>query len=106
LWTRHRNGLALAPATYTARLTGDATLTENITVLIDPRVAEDGVTPADRRSSSITACVSPRLWSCEPDAGARGHSTARAGAVADPESCKIVNTLADKINTQLVRYGS
>ncbi len=106
---RHRNGLALAPATYTARLkVGDATLTESITVLIDPRVAEDGVTPADLqeqfdhgvRVAALVASVNQTL--------ARVRTLQQqfgAGATANPEKLKIVNTLADKINTQPVRYG-
>jgi photosystem II stability/assembly factor-like uncharacterized protein len=106
---RHRNGLALAPATYTARLkVGDTTLTENITVLIDPRVAEDGVTPADLqeqfdhgvRVAALVASVNQTLARVRTLQQQYG-----AGAAADPEKLKIVNTLADKINTQPVRYG-
>jgi photosystem II stability/assembly factor-like uncharacterized protein len=45
---RHQNGVTLPPGQYQARLIlGDMTLTEGFNVLIDPRVAEDGVTVAD-----------------------------------------------------------
>jgi photosystem II stability/assembly factor-like uncharacterized protein len=45
---RHRAGVTLPPGRYQARLkTGAVTLTEPFNVLIDPRVAADGVTQAD-----------------------------------------------------------
>ena len=45
---RHKNGLTVPPGRYQARLTvGGATATESFNVLIDPRVAADGVTLAD-----------------------------------------------------------
>ncbi|HSE30153.1 MAG TPA: hypothetical protein VLA93_01110 [Pyrinomonadaceae bacterium] len=45
---RHQAGVTLPPGQYQARLkVGDKTFTEPFSVLIDPRVAEDGVTLAD-----------------------------------------------------------
>jgi hypothetical protein len=45
---RHQVGVTVPPGQYQARLKVDATtLTEPFNVLIDPRVAEDGVTTAD-----------------------------------------------------------
>ena len=45
---RHQAGVILPPGQYQARLKiGDKTLTEAFNVLIDPRIAEDGVTIAD-----------------------------------------------------------
>jgi hypothetical protein len=45
---RHQAGVTVPPGQYQARLkVGETALTETITVLIDPRVAEDGVTQAD-----------------------------------------------------------
>lgn len=45
---RHRAGVTLPPGRYQARIkTGSVTLTEPFNVLIDPRVAADGVTQAD-----------------------------------------------------------
>ena len=45
---RHQAGVTLPPGQYQARLkVGNKTLTEPFNVLIDPRVAEDGVTLAD-----------------------------------------------------------
>ena len=45
---RHSSGLALPPGSYQARLkAGDVTQTQPFAVLIDPRVAAEGVTAAD-----------------------------------------------------------
>ncbi len=45
---RHSNGLAVPPGVYQARLkAGDTTATQPFNVLIDPRIAADGVTLAD-----------------------------------------------------------
>jgi hypothetical protein len=45
---RHSNGLTLPPGAYQARLkVGDVTETQPFTVLIDPRIAAEGVTVAD-----------------------------------------------------------
>jgi hypothetical protein len=47
---RHSSGLAMPPGSYQARLkAGDATVTQPFTVLVDPRVAADGVSAADLR---------------------------------------------------------
>ena len=106
---RHRNGLAVAPAQYTARVTvGGTSVTENVTVLIDPRVAADGVTPADLqeqfdhgvRVAALVAAVNQTLARVRT-----AQQQFASGATANPEKLKIVNGLADKINTQPVRYG-
>ena len=45
---RNANGLAVPPGPYQARLrVGDVTQTQSFNVLIDPRIAADGVTVAD-----------------------------------------------------------
>ena len=45
---RHQAGVTVPPGQYQARLkVGDKTLSESFVVMIDPRVAEDGITIAD-----------------------------------------------------------
>ncbi len=45
---RHENGVSMPPGRYRVQLTaGEATMTEWISVLIDPRVAADGITDID-----------------------------------------------------------
>ncbi|MCR4375927.1 MAG: hypothetical protein NUW22_13870, partial [Acidobacteria bacterium] len=106
---RHRNGLAVAPAQYTARVTvGGTALSENFTVLIDPRVAADGVTPADLQEQFDHGVRVAALGASVNQTLARVRTAQQqfaSGATANPEKLKIVNSLADKINTQPVRYG-
>jgi len=106
---RHRNGLNVAPAQYTARVkVGDATLTENFTVLIDPRVAADGVTPADLQEQFDHGVRVAALVAAVNQTQARVRTAQQqfaAGATANAEKLGIVNAMADKLNTQPVRYG-
>ena len=52
---RHQNGLTMAPAEYEVRLKiGEAVLRSRFTVLIDPLIAEDGVTPEQLRDELTT----------------------------------------------------
>jgi hypothetical protein len=106
---RHQNGLTMAPAPYTARVkVGDATLTEVFTVLIDPRVAEDGVTAADLQEQfdhgvKMSALVQSVTQTVQR---VRAAQTQFAnGATADPVKLKQVTAMADKLNTQPIRYG-
>ena len=51
-------GLALPPGSYRVKLTsGSWSATEPLTVRIDPRIAADGITAADSRSSTNTTCA-------------------------------------------------
>jgi len=106
---RHRNGLNVAPAQYTARVkVGDATLTENFTVLIDPRVAADGVTPADLQEQFEHGVRVAALVAAVNQTQARVRTAQQqfaTGATANAEKLGIVNAIADKLNTQPVRYG-
>ncbi len=106
---RHSNGLTMAPGQFQARVkVGDASLTESFTVLLDPNVAEDGVTAADLQEqfdhgvkmnalvTSVTQTVA-KVRAAQTQFG--------SGATADPAKLKIVNAIADKLNTQPIRYG-
>ncbi|MEO6222657.1 MAG: hypothetical protein ABIP90_05360, partial [Vicinamibacterales bacterium] len=106
---RHQNGLTMAPAQYQARLkVGDTTLTESFNVLLDPNVAEDGVTAEDLQEqfdhgvkmNALVASVNQtvtRVRAAQTQFG--------SGATADAAKLKQVNALADKLNTQPIRYG-
>jgi len=106
---RHSNGLAMAPAQYQARVkVGDATLTESFTVLIDPNVAEDGVTAADLQEQfdhgvKMNALVASVTQTVAKVRAAQAQFS--SGATADPAKLKQVTALADKLNTQPIRYG-
>jgi hypothetical protein len=106
---RHQNGLTMAPAPYQARLkVGDVTLTEPFTVLIDPRVAEDDVTPADLQAQFEHGVKINALVASVNQTVARvrtAQTQLASGPAADPAKLKQVNALADKLNTQPIRYG-
>lgn len=106
---RHQNGLTMAPAQYQVRMkVGDATLTENFTVLIDPRVAADGVTSADLQEQFDHGVKMAALVTSVNQTVARvrtAQTQLGSGATADPVKLKQVMALADKLNTQPIRYG-
>ena len=102
---RHQNVLPMAPEQYQARVkVGDVTLTEPFNVLIDPNVAEDGVTAADLQEQFDHGVKMAALVSSVNQTVAR-MKTAQTQFANDPAKLKQVNALADKLNTQPIRYG-
>jgi photosystem II stability/assembly factor-like uncharacterized protein len=106
---RHNAGITAPPGPYQARLTvGTTTLTQPFTVLIDPRVAADGVTVADlkeqfdhnmRMREMVTAVNA--VVSRVRDAQAK----LRNASGADAEKAKRVDAIAAKLLAEPVRYG-
>jgi photosystem II stability/assembly factor-like uncharacterized protein len=99
---RHRAGVTLPPGRYQARLkTGATVLTEPFTVLIDPRVAADGVTQADLqeqfdhnlRMREMVTSVNQLLTRVRE---AKNKSASAADALT---------TIEKKLVTEPVRYG-
>ena len=108
---RGQNGLTMPPGAYQARLTMDgATQTQPLTVLIDPRIAAEGVTNADLveqyehnvKMRELQAAVT-QLVSRARDA--RGRLQNATGA--DAEKAKQVQAISDKlVNTpEGIRYN-
>jgi hypothetical protein len=108
---RGQNGLAMPPGAYQARLTMEgATQTQPLTVLIDPRIAAEGITNADLveqyehnvKMRELQAAVT-QLVSRARDA--RGRLQNATGA--DAEKAKQVQAIYDKlVNTpEGVRYN-
>lgn len=106
---RHQNGLTMAPGTFTARLkVGAETLTQPMAVLIDPRVAADGVTVADLQEQFDHGVRVAALVTSVNQTVARVRTAQQQlgdGPTADPVKLKAVNAIADQLNTQPVRYG-
>jgi hypothetical protein len=101
---RHQAGVTVPPGQYQARLkVGDKTLTQPLNVLIDPRVAEEGVTLADlqeqyehnMRMREMVATVN-QLVTRVRDAQNKSNSS------IDPNR---LNAIAAKLLTEPVRYG-
>jgi photosystem II stability/assembly factor-like uncharacterized protein len=105
---RHQAGPTLPPGKYQVRLkTGTVSLTETLTVLIDPRVAEDGVTLADlqeqfdhnMRMRELVNAVN-QLVTRVRDAQTKLKSNG-----GDVEKLNSLNAIAGKLMTEPVRYG-
>ncbi|MGQ0760726.1 MAG: hypothetical protein ACT4OT_01725 [Acidobacteriota bacterium] len=105
---RNKDGVTLPPGQYQARLkVGDRTFTEHFNVLIDPRIAADGVTVADlqeqyEHNMRMRALVNDmnRLVARVREAQRNANTTAGNG-----ESTARLNALAAKLLTEPVRYG-
>jgi photosystem II stability/assembly factor-like uncharacterized protein len=98
---RHQAGVTLPPGPYQVRLkTGATTLTQPFNVLIDPRVAADGVTVADlqeqfehnMRMRELVTTVN-QLVTRVREAQTKNASTTQ------------LNAVATKLITEPVRYG-
>ncbi|MCU1268475.1 MAG: hypothetical protein JWM21_4793 [Acidobacteria bacterium] len=106
---RHKEGPTLPPGRYQARLkVGELTLTESFNLLIDPRVAEDGVTLADLRQQFEHNLRLRRLLSDVNQLVTRvreAQTKLRAAADADSARAKSVAAIAARLLTEPVRYG-
>jgi hypothetical protein len=106
---RHSSTLVAPPGQYTARLTvNDATLSTPLTVLIDPRLAKEGMTVADLREQfdhnmkmrGMVAEVGQMRQRIQSTTSRLRNAT---GAAAD--TLTRVNAVAAKVETEPVRYG-
>jgi photosystem II stability/assembly factor-like uncharacterized protein len=104
---QHRSGLPAPPAQYQVRLTVDGkTFTQPFALLIDPRLAAEGLTAADlkeqfehnTRARELQAAVTELIGSVR-----EAQSKLKAGGAAD--RLKQVDAIAAKLLTEPVRYG-
>ena len=106
---RDQGGLSVPPGTYQARIKiGERTMTQPISVLIDPRVAADGVTLADlkeqyqhNRAARELVTVVNRVIASVRDEQTRMKSAPEK----DPERARKLEAIAARLLTQPVRYG-
>jgi photosystem II stability/assembly factor-like uncharacterized protein len=112
---RNKDGVTLPPGQYQARLKiGSTTMTESFNVLIDPRVAEDGVTVADLqeqfehnlRMRELVNGVN-QLAARVRDAQTKLRATSGTFAEIDLATGKLnrINTVAATLFTEPVRYS-
>jgi photosystem II stability/assembly factor-like uncharacterized protein len=98
---RHQAGVTLPPGQYQVRLkTGGITLTQPLHVLIDPRVAADGVTVADLQEQFEHNMRMREMVSTVNQLVTR----VREAMNKSPADTRI-NALASKLLTEPVRYG-
>src|SRR5438445_4837188 len=107
---RNKEGVTVPPAKYQARMKiGSNTFTEGFIVLIDPRVAEDGVTVADLQEQyehnvRVRELVNGvnQLVASVRDFQRKTQSVAASGG---PDAVNRMNAVAAKLFTEPVRYG-
>jgi photosystem II stability/assembly factor-like uncharacterized protein len=110
IWNlNHSSGAIVPPGQYQARLTaGSVTKTVPLTVLIDPRIAEEGTTVADLREQfehnlrmrEMVADVNRAVARVQ---GAQARLKDATGAAAD--TLAKLQPIAAKLLTEPVRYG-
>jgi photosystem II stability/assembly factor-like uncharacterized protein len=97
-------GPLVVPGTYQVRLvTGDLSQSRTVEVKIDPRVAADGVTPADLQEQFDLA-TKLRDAQAEARALAADLGLARERVKADPAKTKAVQALFDRVVTAPIVY--
>ncbi len=101
---RHQAGVTLPPGQYQARLkVGDKTFTEPFNVLIDPRVAEDGVTLADLQEQYEHNLRMREMVTTVNQLVTRVRDAQnKSNASIDPNRLRAI---AAKLLTEPVRYG-
>jgi photosystem II stability/assembly factor-like uncharacterized protein len=106
---RHQNGLALPPGQYQARLkAGGKELTQPFNVLIDPRIAAEGVTAADLKEQFDHNMRTRELVTGVNDLVERvraEQARLKNAPGADTGKAKRVDEVAAKLLTEPVRYG-
>jgi hypothetical protein len=106
---RHQNGVTLPPGQYQVRLKlGDMTLTEGFNVLIDPRVAEDGVTVADLQEQFEHNMRMRDLVNSVNQVATRMRDAQvklKNAIGVDGDTTNRVNALAARLFTEPVRYS-
>ena len=104
---RNQAGVTLPPAQYQVRLkTGNVSQTQSFNVVIDPRVAADGVTVADLQEQFVHNMRVHELVTSVNQLVTRvreAQTKLRAGD--DPGKLAAVNAIAARLITEPVRYG-
>jgi len=106
---RNEQGVTLPPGQYQVRLkSGIETFTQPLNVLIDPRVAADGVTVADLQEQFEHNMRMRELVSGVNQLATRvreAQDKLLKSATVDPTTLNRVNAIASKLLTEPVRYG-
>ena len=103
---RNQAGVTLPPGQYQVRLkTGDVNLTQPFNVLIDPRVAADGVTLADLQEQFEHNMRMRELVNSVNQLVTRVREAQKKSNATLMRTTPRVNALAAKLLTEPVRYG-
>ncbi len=106
---RNKEGVTLPPGQYQARLKiGDRTLTEPFNVLIDPRVAEDGVTVADLQEQFEHNMRVRQMVNDVNQIAARvrdAQTKLRNASTTNGDTGTLLSAIAARLFAEPVRYG-
>jgi len=106
---RQQAGVTVPPGQYQARLKiGTTVLTESFNVLIDPRIAEDGVTVADLQEQFEHNLRMRELVNSVNQLVTRvreAQTKMRAASTTEGDAVNRLNAIATKLLTEPVRYG-
>src|SRR5213076_2038622 len=107
---RNKEGVVVPPGRYQTRLkVGGNTLTEGFNLLIDPRVAEDGVTVADLQEQYEHNMRLREMVNSVNQLVARvrqfQQKSSVVGASAGPDAVNRINAIAARLLSEPVRYG-
>ena len=105
---RNQAGVIVPPGQYQARVkVADTTLTAPLNVLIDPRVAEDGVTIADLREQFDHNMRVRELLNRVNQLATRVREAQNksVNGSGDGDTAARLNAIAAKLFTEPVRYG-
>jgi len=106
---RNKEGVTLPPGQYQARLKiGDQTLTEPVNVLIDPRVAEDGVTVADLQEQFEHNMRVRQMVNDVNQIAARvrdAQTKLRNASTTNGDAGTLLSAIAARLFAEPVRYG-
>ena len=106
---RNKEGVTLPPGRYKARLkVGDKTFTEGFNLLIDPRIAEDGVTVADLQEQYEHNMRMREMVTQVNQLVARvreAQTKLRNASTADSDMAAKVTALAARLLTDPIRYS-
>ena len=105
---QHQSGLAAPPGAYQVKLTADGqTFTQPFTVLIDPRLAAEGLTAADLKEQFEHNMRMRELSNAVGQAVSRVSEAQKkfAAAGAPGEQAKQLDEISKKLLTERVRYG-
>ena len=102
---QHQNGLPAPPGAYQARLTaGATTLVQPFTLLVDPRLAEEGLTAADLQEQ-FDHNVRVRQLVTDVNQLLQRVGEAKKTLASRPANLKQVEEIELAIRTEPVRYG-
>ncbi len=106
---RNQAGVILPPGQFQARLkVGSSTWTETFNVLIDPRIAEDGITIADLQEQFEHNVRMRELVNSVNQMGTRvrdAQARLRSTPEAKTDTANRLNAIAAKLFTEPVRYS-